>query len=326
VPRTQEKTLSYWVQRQRMLNLQDKLKQYRKDMLDDLNFEWYLGINQLPDNYFDEMIGRLIAFKEGEGHVDVPRRYKRGGLGDWVEEMKAKGRDGLLEPGEAERLLRVGFTWMEDRESWLRQYEECAYELKNCRRYETMVELSSENENWLQVQFLLLDYDMLPSKRREKLESLGVEWDGKEFSWEERGIHYGGGADHGMYDDEISTGFDLKDAAMAWTPDGKAGSHATEKEREASSALPSVAANPPETPVKAKEDVGKVDATTEKSSKQDKESEEAPAAVTSATVVEREEAPAGTLEGKKHESTDGASDKNDEPPLKKAKTEASDDK
>lgn len=68
--RTQNKTLSYWVQRQRMLNLQSKLKQNRKDMLDDLNFEWYLGVNQLPEHYFDEMIQRLIQFKEAEGHVE----------------------------------------------------------------------------------------------------------------------------------------------------------------------------------------------------------------------------------------------------------------
>ena len=70
MPRNKDKTLSYWVQRQRMLNLQNKLKQNRKEMLDELNFEWYLGITQLPDHYFDEMIQRLVDFKEAEGHVE----------------------------------------------------------------------------------------------------------------------------------------------------------------------------------------------------------------------------------------------------------------
>ena len=82
----------------------------------------------------------------------VPRRYLRGGLGEWVDKIKSKGRKGLLEPTQADRLLRVGFTWMENRDSWHRNLEEVSYEVKNCRNDDSL-SLSLEAENWLKVQF-----------------------------------------------------------------------------------------------------------------------------------------------------------------------------
>lgn len=149
----------------------------------------------------------------------VPQNYLRGGLGEWVDELKGKGRDGLLEPEEANQLLRVGFTWMENRDSWHENFDETTREVSRCRKYDKWG-LSGETENWLKVQFMLLEYDLLPLKRKERLDSLGLDWDGKVISWSDRNT-LGDRSMTNLYDDEISTGFDLKGAAMLWTPDEK---------------------------------------------------------------------------------------------------------
>lgn len=84
VARKQDKTLSYWVSRQRQLNYSQQLRSERRELLDSLNFEWYMN-SDVPEHYFDEMLGRLKEFRQEFGHVQVPTQYMRGGLGEWVE-------------------------------------------------------------------------------------------------------------------------------------------------------------------------------------------------------------------------------------------------
>ena len=193
--------------------------------------------------------------------------------------MRMKGRDGLMEPDEAEKLLRVGFSWMENRDSWHESFDEAACEIANCRRYNTWT-LSSDTENWLKVQFMLLEYDLLPTRRKERLESLRLEWDGKEFG--RKGGHAVSdvGAENGLvYDEEISTGSDLKDAARLWTPDRNgpavvaADDRPSSEEQGDSDGLPAVAMHSVETPEKikagSKEETSPDQASTVKAPQQD---------------------------------------------------------
>ena len=217
VSRNQDKPLSYWVVRQRQLNFQNKLKPDRKELLDQVNFEWYVG-NERPEHYFDEMIGRLLDYQQEYGCVDVPYHYFRGGLGEWVDGLKQQAREGLLEPDQADRLLRVGFTWLEDRDGWMKNLREVSDEVKGFRRdSHERLEFSQDVENWLRTQFMLVEYDLLPPKRKACLKSLGLTWNGEELAWVE---HSEGDVMVGnaWLVDELATGMDLMDAALSWTP------------------------------------------------------------------------------------------------------------
>ena len=218
VSRNRDKPLSYWVVRQRQLNFQQKLKAGRKALLEKLNFEWYVGSIERPEHYFEEMMGRLNEYQQEHGSVDVPSGYSRGGLGGWLDSLKREAREGTLAPEKAERLLRTGFTWLEDRSSWLKTLEKVSHETKELRRNSGIVlELPKTVENWLRIQFLLLDYDLLPPKRKTRFEALGLALNGTELSWAE----YSPGdpmVGNAWLVDELAAGFDLKDAALSWTP------------------------------------------------------------------------------------------------------------
>jgi Helicase associated domain len=219
VPRNFNKQLSYWLQRQRQLNLQSKLKKDRKELLDELNFDWYTGINELPEHYFDEMMQRLAEYQKEHGTVDVPTSYLRGGLGEWVQDVKYQGGAGHLSPDEAERLLRIGFAWTEGRSSWFKHFDRVSDEIEDCRRGE--LQLTKRAENWLKVQFMLLEYDLLLPQRVEKMEELEVEWDGEALSWKENDDANNATKNRASDDDIFSTGALFKAAAIAWTPEGK---------------------------------------------------------------------------------------------------------
>jgi hypothetical protein len=57
------------------------------------------------------MMERLTYFKDKNGHPNVPRNFKKWGLGEWVEIQRVTGRNGELHWWQAERLLEVGLTW-----------------------------------------------------------------------------------------------------------------------------------------------------------------------------------------------------------------------
>ena len=221
VSRNKDKPLSYWVVRQRQLNFQQKLKPERKELLEKLNFEWYVGGIEPPEHYFDEMMGRLNEYQQEHGSVDVPSGYARGGLGVWLDSLKREAREGTLAPEKAERLLRTGFSWLEDRNSWLKTLEKVSHETRELRRNSGRVlELPKTVENWLRIQFLLLDYDLLPPKRKTRFEALGLALNGTELSW----VEYSPGdpmVGNAWLVDELAAGFDLKDAALSWTPSAK---------------------------------------------------------------------------------------------------------
>jgi len=127
-----------------------------------------------------------------------------------------------LDAGGAAQLLRVGFTWSEDRDSWLKNLDEVSEEVETCRDtskgFMKRLSLSSEVDNWLKIQFMLGEYDLLPPKRQTAIESLGVAWDGSSVSWAKRDNPWRNTEDFSWLSNEPSAGHFLKDAALSWTP------------------------------------------------------------------------------------------------------------
>jgi len=60
---------------------------------------------------WDEWFGRLVTFKEREGHCRVPQAHKEGDhrLGIWVGTQRAKKAN--LTPERLQRLDEIGFVW-----------------------------------------------------------------------------------------------------------------------------------------------------------------------------------------------------------------------
>jgi hypothetical protein len=60
---------------------------------------------------WDEMFELLAQFRQTNGHVNVPKRFKELGLGEWVSLQQKKGRKGQLDPRRSQRLLEIGLEW-----------------------------------------------------------------------------------------------------------------------------------------------------------------------------------------------------------------------
>lgn len=274
ITRREDKTLSYWVSRQRTLYHQKKLKPDRKKMLDEIPFEWYPGTQQQSNDTYNDtieqedeegdennreeasstkesaddvdmvaspesvsfrepvdvpelpydfvkMLGHLLEYRQKFGDVDVPYFYNvPKGLGEWVDCVKHRARYGKLTPTQANMLLRIGFTWLEDRNLWLYNLRKVSDQVKKHHR------IPRDCDHWLQIQFLLIDFDLLPTKRKTQLDALGILWDGRDYAWVEEPLTNNYHAASWMHpgdeesDNDISDtgGFHLQGAAMAWAP------------------------------------------------------------------------------------------------------------
>ena len=97
-------TLGNWVSVQR--NKQDRLSHEFRQRLDDVGFIW-----DPFSEAWEEGFGKLLQFKELEGHCRVPQKFKLDGvnLGNWVSHQRmTKDR---LSPERKQRLDDIGFIW-----------------------------------------------------------------------------------------------------------------------------------------------------------------------------------------------------------------------
>lgn len=118
VPQTEGK-LGGWVEIQRRrkkgpAGRQKQLTAEQVRLLDDIGFAWTAAdrFKQL----WDQMYSKLKAFKDANGHCQVPQRYEPDRkLGKWVENQRGrkngvKGKSPLTED-EIQRLEAIGFVW-----------------------------------------------------------------------------------------------------------------------------------------------------------------------------------------------------------------------
>jgi hypothetical protein len=193
-------------------------------MLDSIGFDWSLGPGSSTHRHFFEMANKLSIFQSNYGHLDVPKNYDLSGLDEWVGEMKEIGSEGRMEHLHAERLLRIGFTWVEDRVTWFDMYESIrdeveAYEAGS--KSSRSLQLSEDLENWIKVQLLLLEYDLLTPRRKRIFEALGLAVEKsnivqrRNVENEEFQLKIETTAEQGR-----SNGLNLKSAALCWNPHG----------------------------------------------------------------------------------------------------------
>jgi hypothetical protein len=143
---------------------------------------------------WDEMFGRLLLYKEREGHCRVPSEHMENGcrLGRWVINQRSLATKSTLSTARKQRLDNVGFEWDPWETDWaegLRYLTIYKEREGHCR----VPALHKEKDNgyplgsWVDRQ--RQSKETLSEARRRQLDGLGFVWDPREADWEE-GIRY----------------------------------------------------------------------------------------------------------------------------------------
>ena len=125
--------------------------------------------------------GLLLAFRDRDGHCDVPDRHEEHGvkLGNWLSYQRAARKKGTLGDGRRRRLEEVGVTWDQIEAQW----EENFALLVEYRDREGDCDVPDKHEerevklgSWLSRQRKDRKNGVMDAERERRLEQLGVRW------------------------------------------------------------------------------------------------------------------------------------------------------
>ena len=155
--------------------------------LDELARSISVAISDSLGVTWDEWFGRLVRFKDREGHCRVPKRHVEDGyrLGQWVGAQRWKESE--LPTGRRERLELLDFVW----DSIELQWEDGFTSLANyrereghCRVPRAHIEDGYPLGSWVGVQRRNKS-EQLSVDRLRRLDALGFVWDLINHQWEE---------------------------------------------------------------------------------------------------------------------------------------------
>jgi hypothetical protein len=134
----------------------------------------------LAEKAWNRGVAALLAFREREGHCDVPRHHKENGyrLGQWVAVQRYTQND-LVSRRKAQ-LEEIGFVWSA-RDQW---WEEAFAALKafkaregHCYVPAAHVEGALHLGYWVTVQ--RRNRHKMARERRQRLDKIGFAWNGR---------------------------------------------------------------------------------------------------------------------------------------------------
>jgi uncharacterized protein YbgA (DUF1722 family) len=184
----QDKRLDNWVNKQRTYRKADKLRQDRKELLDELGFVWRAGSNE--NNWFDkkweQQFEKLVEFKRKNGHCLVPQEHGQDdSLGCWVNQQRVLQNKNIIIRDRKELLDELGFVWR------IEIIDKKCFDKKWKRQYEKLVEFKRKNGHcilrrgyeqdkslgvWVGRQRTFLNNNKLRPDRKELLDELGFVW------------------------------------------------------------------------------------------------------------------------------------------------------
>jgi hypothetical protein len=107
----EELFLGNWVGKQRGRHAKNKMRQDRKELLDEIGFVWRVE-KYAP---WEKQYGKLVEFKQKNGHCRVPKRYQKDlSLGKWVSWQRVNHGKNKLRVDRKELLDEIGFVWKAD--------------------------------------------------------------------------------------------------------------------------------------------------------------------------------------------------------------------
>ena len=120
---------NWWVNKQRRLHTNNKLRLDRKELLDELGFVWKVDdypaawqaawkadmtAARVPgeDKKWHLQYEKLVEFQRKNGHCIVPKDYETDRpLGRWVSKQRSFGSKNKLRQDRKELLDEIGFVW-----------------------------------------------------------------------------------------------------------------------------------------------------------------------------------------------------------------------
>jgi hypothetical protein len=168
--------LGKWVYTQRKRKADGVLDAAEEAALTSLGFRWTLDPDELDP---DEMIERLVAYKERAGNTLVPKKYETDPLlGAWVASVRRKsdpllnGGKSVLEEDLREKLDKVGFSWEPEKR--------CGSAFMTGFRAWSEAKMQGKpvpEERWCQCQRMAKAQGRLSEQRISYLDKFGFDWD-----------------------------------------------------------------------------------------------------------------------------------------------------
>jgi hypothetical protein len=114
----QDKSLGIWVSMQRKYHKNNKLRQDRKTILDQIGFAWKADDYRTfkpDDKLWRQQYEKLVEYKRINGNSMVPFRYEKDkSLGNWVRTQRVGHANNKLLPDRKELLDALDFVWKAD--------------------------------------------------------------------------------------------------------------------------------------------------------------------------------------------------------------------
>ena len=171
--------LGKWVGVQRASR--DTMPAERRQRLETIGFVW----RPFAEDW-EEGFAALKKFKAREGHCRVPHPHIEGSfrLGGWVNKQR-EDKD-TMPVGRRQRLDAIGFVWDPFEDDW----EEGFAALRKFKAREGHCRVpSSHKEGTFRLGFWVSNQrthrGTMPAKRRQRLESTGLEWNSRTAAWED---------------------------------------------------------------------------------------------------------------------------------------------
>ena len=175
--------LSDWVRRVRRDHAGGRLSAERRERLAAIGFLW-----DESEAAWEEMFGRLKAFREARNHCIVPQKWEEDPkLARWVSAQRKGFRDQALSGERIARLDGLGFIWDAKAIYW----EEMFAALAGYRdRYGNCLVPEGYSEHpdlawWVAAQRKSYTTGQLTPERIERLTALDFFWDAQEAQWYE---------------------------------------------------------------------------------------------------------------------------------------------
>jgi hypothetical protein len=110
--------LGMWVNRQRGVHKNNKMRPDRKILLDEIGFAWKPDAAPTfkpDDKLWHQQYEKLLEYKRKKGHSKVPHKYKDDkSLGKWVMNQRSRHANNKILPNRKELLDVLDFVWKAD--------------------------------------------------------------------------------------------------------------------------------------------------------------------------------------------------------------------
>ena len=177
-------SLGTWVANMRTSHKAGKLAADRERRLEQAGFLW-----DTLENEWERRFEELLAFKEAQGHCNVPRAYKPNpALGMWVGDTRKNRKAGKLTAERERRLEHAGFVWDSLENEWERRFEELRA-FKEAQGHCSVPQGYKPNPalgTWVNNMRQAHKTGKLTADRKRQLEKTGLIWDSQESEWERR--------------------------------------------------------------------------------------------------------------------------------------------